>query len=143
MLQRLVWMVPLVLMPGCVGNPFAEQLEKSFVPSAAAPPTSMAPAVASQASPSVAASFEDSDTRAKPIHFELTDSKPRVSTSLKAERIKLKTTTLPPSDQPQEPYRITIHLSGADPAAPAEIVTRTLREADVSFTVERIERVEP
>ena len=45
--------------------------------------------------------------------------------------------------QPQEPYRITIRLAGADPAAPAEAVTRALREADVGFAVERIERVEP
>ncbi|QNJ02367.1 hypothetical protein SynPROSU1_00751 [Synechococcus sp. PROS-U-1] len=45
--------------------------------------------------------------------------------------------------QPQAPYRITIRLAGADPAAPAEAVTRALREADVGFAVERIERVEP
>ena len=44
---------------------------------------------------------------------------------------------------PQAPYRITIRLAGADPAAPAEAVTRALREADVGFAVERIERVEP
>ena len=43
---------------------------------------------------------------------------------------------------PQAPYRITIRLAGADPAAPAEAVTRALREADVGFAVERIERVE-
>ena len=42
-----------------------------------------------------------------------------------------------------EPYRITIRLTGADPAAPAEVVTRALREADVRFAVERIERVQP
>ena len=35
--------------------------------------------------------------------------------------------------QPQEPYRITIRLAGADPAAPAEAVTRALREADVAL----------
>ena len=50
---------------------------------------------------------------------------------------------LPPSDLPQEPYRITIRLSAADPASPAETVTRVLREAGVPFSVERIERVEP
>ena len=49
----------------------------------------------------------------------------------------------PSSNQPQEPYRITIRLSGADPAAPAEAVTRVLRNADVSFAVERIERIQP
>lgn len=50
---------------------------------------------------------------------------------------------LPPSDLPQEPYRITIRLSAADPASPAEAVTRVLRQAGVPFAVERIERVEP
>ena len=45
--------------------------------------------------------------------------------------------------QPKAPYRITIRVAGADPAAPAEAVTRALRDADVGFAVERIERVEP
>jgi hypothetical protein len=49
----------------------------------------------------------------------------------------------PALNQPQEPYRITIRLSGADPAAPAEAVTRVLRNADVRFAVERIERIQP
>ena len=50
---------------------------------------------------------------------------------------------MPSQRLPQAPYRITIRLAGADPAAPAEAVTRALREADVGFAVERIERVEP
>ena len=56
---------------------------------------------------------------------------------------ELKAGELPPSDLPQEPYRITIRLSAADPASPAEAVTRVLRQAGVPFAVERIERVEP
>ena len=44
--------------------------------------------------------------------------------------------------QPSKPYRITIRLAAADPAAPAEVVTRALRKAQVSFSVERIERIE-
>jgi hypothetical protein len=39
------------------------------------------------------------------------------------------------------PYRITIKLVGADPAAPAEAVTEALRAAGVPFEVEMIERV--
>ena len=39
------------------------------------------------------------------------------------------------------PYRITIKLSKADPAAPAEAVTKALRMAGVSFEVEMIELV--
>ena len=45
--------------------------------------------------------------------------------------------------QPPAPYRITIRLAGADPAAPAEAVTRALRKSDVVFSVERIERITP
>ena len=47
------------------------------------------------------------------------------------------------SAEEAEPYRITIRLSGADPSAPAEAVTRALRNADVRFAVERIERIQP
>lgn len=39
------------------------------------------------------------------------------------------------------PYRVTIKLPSADPSAPAEVVTRALRAAGVSFEVETIERV--
>ena len=39
-----------------------------------------------------------------------------------------------------QPYRITIKLSGANPSAPAEIVTEALRNAGVRFEVEKIER---
>jgi hypothetical protein len=39
------------------------------------------------------------------------------------------------------PYRITIQLPAADPAAPAEAVTEALRAAGVSFEVEMIERI--
>ncbi len=38
-------------------------------------------------------------------------------------------------------YRITIKLPGADPSAPAEVVTEALRAAGVSFEVETIERM--
>ena len=41
-----------------------------------------------------------------------------------------------------QPYRITIKLSGANPSAPAESVTKALRKAGVRFEVERIELVE-
>ena len=39
------------------------------------------------------------------------------------------------------PYRVTLKLPGADPSAPAEVVTRALRAAGVSFEVETIERI--
>ena len=39
-----------------------------------------------------------------------------------------------------QPYRIIIKLSGANPSAPAETVTKALRKAGVQFEVEKIER---
>ena len=44
--------------------------------------------------------------------------------------------------RPSLPYRVTIRLAGADPSAPAEAVTRALRDASVAFSVERIEAVD-
>ncbi len=41
-----------------------------------------------------------------------------------------------------QPYRIIIRLSGANPSAPAETVTKALRNAGILFEVERIERFE-
>ncbi|WP_315858472.1 hypothetical protein [Cyanobium sp. T1B-Tous] len=51
--------------------------------------------------------------------------------------------SLPRATQPSKPapYRITIQLPSADPAAPAEAVTEALRAAGVSFEVEMIERI--
>ncbi len=40
------------------------------------------------------------------------------------------------------PYRVTIKLSGTNPSAPAESVTKALRRAGVKFEVEMIERIE-
>ena len=39
-----------------------------------------------------------------------------------------------------QPYRIILRLSGANPSAPAETVTKALRQAGVKFEVEKIER---
>ena len=39
-----------------------------------------------------------------------------------------------------QPYRIIIKLSGANPSAPAESVTKALRKAGIQFEVEKIER---
>jgi hypothetical protein len=79
-------------------------------------------------------------TKAPEPSVELETSAPSPSSQSPSNPPKPKS---PPSNQPQEPYRITIRLSGADPAAPAEAVTRVLRNADVRFAVERIERIQP
>ena len=40
-----------------------------------------------------------------------------------------------------QPYRIILRLTGANPAAPAETVTKALIKAGVQFEVEKIERI--
>ena len=156
MVQRLTWLVPLVLLQGCAGTPLAERLETSFGTQDAALLTAPDKVVESQAARSVqanptgsvikdsvspAADLPDAETSASnPI---ASNPIPSDSPSSNPPSSKPPSSKPPSSNQPQEPYRITIRLSGADPAAPAEAVTRVLRNADVSFAVERIERIQP
>ena len=127
-MPRLLWLLLLLSLQACAGSRVAEQLESSF----AVPQESVAP------SPAVAQSKPESDPVPEPDpEPDPVPIQPVVATQepppLSAELQR----------QPPAPYRITIRLAGADPAAPAEAVTRALRDADVGFAVERIERVEP
>ena len=146
MVHRLTWLVPLVLLQGCAGTPLAERLETSFGTQDAALLTAPDKVVESQAARSVQAKptgsvIEDSVSPAADLpDAETSASNPIASNPIPSDPPSSKP---PSSNQPQEPYRITIRLSGADPAAPAEAVTRVLRNADVSFAVERIERIQP
>jgi hypothetical protein len=143
MVQRLTWLVPLVLLQGCAGTPLAERLETSFGAQDAALLTAPDTVVERQAARSVQANPTDSDSAIKDSVSPAAEM-PVAETSA-SNPISSNPTPSDPtsSNQPQEPYRITIRLSGADPAAPAEAVTRVLRDADVSFAVERIERIQP
>ena len=58
-------------------------------------------------------------------------------------KVKLTQTTAKSSKKlifKPQPYRIILKLSGANPSAPAETVTKALRKAGVQFEVEKIER---
>ena len=109
---------------GCSGTRFGDQLARSF----SAPPAQPAQPVSPAPNPASAtpASKTASPTAASPKKAE---PKP----------VEAK----PPAVNPSKPapYRITIQLPSADPAAPAEAVTQALRAAGVSFEVEMIERV--
>lgn len=162
MVQRLTWLVPLVLLQGCAGTPLAERLERSFgaaeigvetQPARSDLTTPTGLKIKDPASPAAERSdLNNPNGVLKKGTATATASKPSVAleTSTPSEESPLNPTAAnstkpnpPRSNQPQEPYRITIRLSGADPAAPAEAVTRVLRNADVSFAVERIERIQP
>ena len=159
MVQRLTWLVPLVLLQGCAGTPLAERLERSFgsvdtvvetQPARSDDTTSTGSKIKDSASPAADGSdLNNPDgmlkkwtavTTAPETSVELETSAQSPLSQSPSNPPKPKS---PPSNQPQEPYRITIRLSGADPAAPAEAVTRVLRNADVRFAVERIERIQP
>ena len=153
MVQRLTWLVPLVLLQGCAGTPLADRLETSFgvtetiveTPSARSEEaTSMGSKREDSASPAADRSdLDDPDGELDQGNNPSIAPTASVPTPSNPTRVNPTQSNSPTSNQPQEPYRITIRLSGADPAAPAEAVTRVLRNADVSFAVERIERIQP
>lgn len=115
----------LLVLGGCSGTPFGDQLAGSFSnptapatgtqPRATATPAAPAPPVAPGPNRPATATKPPSAPVAKPI---------------------TSANTLQPA-----PYRVTIKLPSADPSAPAEVVTQALRAAGVSFEVETIERV--
>ena len=161
---RLFWLGPLVLLQACAGTPVAERLERSF----AAPPSEMSSSgsISSSSTETPPAASESSDAEDAPEEKAATKKDSTKKDATKKDITKQDITkddtskkdsapTSPairePSNPPvsvvsveeAEPYRITIRLSGADPSAPAEAVTRALRNADVRFAVERIERIQP
>ena len=129
LMLRLVWLLPRRCCRLC-RTP--EELQRSWSPRNARPPRrgtdpratsggGSAPIDRSQVVDEEAATKSDTDTDTDGI-----DVQQPISKSL----------------QPPAPYRITIRF-GADPAVPAEAVTRALRQSEVVFSVERIERITP
>ena len=140
-MARLLWLLPLGLLQGCAGTPVAEQLERSFAVPEDRPVQAAAPVPTAKTSPTVASPTADRPAETTPKAASRPD--PRDPQEPKDPEPEEKTRPSVSQPQPKAPYRITIRVAGADPAAPAEAVTRALREADVGFAVERIERVEP
>ena len=169
-MRALLWIgLPLVLVQGCAGSPVGEQLERSFdSPSVLVPEREEAGARSNTTSNVEAASKREPKPKpvavAQPPSAQGGDKDTVAASDTVAEddnegidskpadpQVKISTpgggnTSTPqpagaPGQDPQ-PYRITIRLAGADPAAPAEAVTRALRGSDVRFAVERIERIE-
>ncbi len=141
-MARLLWLLPVGLLQACAGTPVAEQLERSFaVPEDK--PVQVAPVPAAKTGQTVASQTVASSTADRPAESASEVVSPPEPKDPPEPVPEEKSRPMPSQRLPQAPYRITIRLAGADPAAPAEAVTRALREADVGFAVERIERVEP
>ena len=148
-MRRWVWLLPLVLLQACAGTPLADQLEQSFTTLDGEPQPESGPSSSTQpdtAVPVIKAAPVDEPVETSARVSGQKDPDPVVETS-PPETVPPK--TVPPQPvrtmprQPLAPYRITIRLAGADPAAPAEAVTQALRSSAVDFMVERIERVVP
>ena len=125
-----LWLLPVLLLQACGNTPLGQQLADSFdPPSESAPVTAPRPVSTPAENPQSVQAAKTTPTPAPTAAAEQKTPTPR-----DAPRAK-------PLDP--QPYRITIRLSAADPAAPAEVVTRSLRDAGIDFEVETIERVQP
>ena len=133
-MRRWVWLLPLALLQACAGTPLAEQLEQSFTTLDGEPQPESRPSSPTQ--PDTAVPTIQAAPVAEPV-----ETSARVSEPQDADPVAEIVRSTP--RQPLAPYRITIRLAGADPAAPAEAVTQALRSSAVDFMVERIERVVP
>ena len=132
--RTLVGLAGVLLLGGCSGTPFGDQLSRSF----SSPPGAGSSAERPSATKPDPAQALDSAKTSDPAKLAKD-----AATTVKAPEAKplpapprLAPVTLAPA-----PYRVTIKLPAADPSAPAEVVTKALRAAGVSFEVETIERV--
>lgn len=150
-----LWLLPaLLVLQACGSTPIGQQLSESFD----APPATQSgsqPAANESSAASSASSTTGSPT--SPAASGTADSgtkqadkaqPPSQNTTAKNTSEAANKTQAPaarPQARPQspQPYRITIRLSAADPSAPAEVVTRSLRDAGIGFEVETIERIQP
>ena len=146
LLQRAAaWLAAALLLgtAGCSGSPFGDQLSRSFSDPAAAP--AAAPTTAPSASPPVSAkpaALPQQPERAKqPAASRQAGPAQPPATAKPLPSAKPPTSGAKPPAAAPAPYRLTLQLPAADPAAPAEAVTQALRAAGLRFEVERIERV--
>ena len=139
--RTLVGLAGVLLLGGCSGTPFGDQLSRSF----SSPPGAGAPAGRATATKPDPALGPDA---AKTTDLAKTADLAKTSDPAKLPKVAASTAKAPeakplpaPVTLAPAPYRVTIKLPAADPSAPAEVVTKALRAAGVSFEVETIERV--
>ena len=140
MMRPWVLLLPVVLLQACAGTPLAEQLEQSFMTPNGSPQPGSSPAASFPPEPAVA-EVDQAPPKDEPV--ETPDPVPEAKVADRSLEAKSPKPERDIPQQPPAPYRITIRLAGADPAAPAEAVTQALRTSAVEFMVERIERVVP
>ena len=155
-----LWLLPaLLVLQACGSTPIGQQLSESFDAPPATQSGSQSAANGSSAAPSASRTTGSStrttasgaaDSGTKESDKAQTTSQNTTSQNTAAQNSseaanKTQASVAKPQVRPQspQPYRITIRLSAADPSAPAEVVTRSLRDAGIGFEVETIERIQP
>ena len=155
-----LWLLPaLLVLQACGSTPIGQQLSESFDAPPATQTGSPQPAVnGSSAAPAASSTTGASTTAATgtaergtrqadkaPSTAQTTTAQTTTAQNISEAANAKQAPVAKPQVRPQspQPYRITIRLSAADPSAPAEVVTRSLREAGIGFEVETIERIQP
>lgn len=139
-------LLALMLLQACDGTPLGQRLSDSFDgPSAQPSSEDAAQSVQVKAEPVEEPPVEKDSVKNDPVKVEAVETKtgetttnPQPSTS---EDVATKADLPRTMSRRTLPYRITIRLSSADPAAPAEGVTDALRKAGIGFEVETIEKI--
>ncbi|MGC6483138.1 MAG: hypothetical protein ACON4T_06200 [Synechococcus sp.] len=144
MRSDLWWLPALLVLQACGSAPLGQELAESFDQPTSVQPSDQTPSQSPGLSGSTPPPPEtDQPVTAAPAVAAGETIAPRETTSPLVDSASLASVApkarLRP--QPSHPYRITIRLSAADPSAPAEVVTRSLREAGIGFEVETIERI--
>ena len=156
--MRARWLLmPLLLaLQACSGTTFGERLADSFdSPGAPAAAEETASSKVEQEANSAVKEPERAEdqpvknkaTAAKTSKAQTSEAKTSEQEDEGKDPSEAKTpqekTKVQPNPIPAEPrpYRITIRLAAADPAAPAESVTDALRRAGIGFEVETIEKI--
>jgi len=150
-------LMPLLLaLQACSGTTFGERLADSFdSPGAPAAAEETASSKVEQEANSAVKEPERAEdqpvknkaTAAKTSKAQTSEAKTSEQEDEETDPSEAKTpqekTNVQPNPIPAEPrpYRITIRLAAADPAAPAESVTDALRRAGIGFEVETIEKI--
>lgn len=143
----------LLLLSACAGTPWGERLSGSFPPAETPPPSPTQPRDAEAPeppapgllpAPATGVSRPASPDPKSPVPPKAPPAA-KVSPVPKAPPAPNPPPPLAPaSPSPSAPfpYRVTLRLPRADPAAPAEAVTRALRAAGIPFEVDTIERMQ-
>lgn len=139
-------LLALMLLQACDGTPFGQRLSDSFDDPTSQPAAEDAPRpVQAKAEQGTTEPERDKPVKADPV-ADSGQEDPGTADSLDSKAVDSQA-GVEEANPPRAtsgrtlPYRITIRLSSADPAAPAEGVTEALRKAGIGFEVETIEKI--